>query len=566
MTARVVNDRLLITNGSTNVGRVDSVDFASPTFSVTGSATSASVSIAAISASIVNVSTSSFRLHLSGVSPNAQSAFEMIDSFVPNGCAPGPTITIPITVNTSTLDVTVAPGNVNLYKNAAYSGVFGNYNVSSSVVTLTDKVANYIVAKFNSGSISYANTLDLETINESDIVPVYSIVPSGTYVDQLTWDSLGTGMLIKLNHRLIKTQRFVRESGFSLSELSGQRISITAGVVWYGTNRVSLPSFTSDVSLTRLQYNDGAGSFATRNVTTYTNEYYDDGTGGLKALGTNKYVVNWIYRGVTDSSVSMILLSTQYNTLAQATAAVVPATTSCAVALFGMLVGRIIAQQGTATAVQIDSAFVTTFDMAGATDHNNLSNLQGGTTSQYYHLTLAEHDSLVSASFPSGLSGSLTRLTDGRSYITAGAGTSISSQSNGQITITSGRYVSASLLSAPVSGTVEYDGSSYYVTNDAGTRTRLCVINEGSTTIDFGTPTGSNFVTASISGQSGIDISSSVRAWMMADSTSDHNEYEHAIAPLRLCCGSIVSGSGFTIFASSDSRLTGQFKVRWSWN
>lgn len=87
----------------------------------------------------------------------------------------------------------------------------------------------------------------------------------------------------------------------------------------------------------------------------------------------------------------------------------------------------------------------------------------------------------------------------------------------------------------------------------------------GTATLDFGAAPGSNVATVTVTGQTRIDAGSQATAALMGDTTADHNAYEHLIVPLTVRCSDIVAGTGFTITASSEWRLTGTFKVRWSW-
>lgn len=92
----------------------------------------------------------------------------------------------------------------------------------------------------------------------------------------------------------------------------------------------------------------------------------------------------------------------------------------------------------------------------------------------------------------------------------------------------------------------------------------------GTATIDFGAAPGTNLVSTVIAGQAGILSGSLCEAWMMADTTvvgsAGHNEIEHSIVPIKLTCGAIVVGVGFTIYAFSELRLTSTFTVHWVWN
>jgi hypothetical protein len=57
---------------------------------------------------------------------------------------------------------------------------------------------------------------------------------------------------------------------------------------------------------------------------------------------------------------------------------------------------------------------------------------------------------------------------------------------------------------------------------------------------------------------------------MMADTTvsgaAGHNAEEHKLLPIKLTCGALVAGTGFTIFGVTEFRLTSTFQVRWVWS
>lgn len=88
----------------------------------------------------------------------------------------------------------------------------------------------------------------------------------------------------------------------------------------------------------------------------------------------------------------------------------------------------------------------------------------------------------------------------------------------------------------------------------------------GTTLIDFGSAPGTNITTVSITGQTDITTANQVSAFMMgATGTVSHNIIEHAIVPVKLTCTSITAGTGFTITAVSDWRLSGTFNISWNW-
>lgn len=91
---------------------------------------------------------------------------------------------------------------------------------------------------------------------------------------------------------------------------------------------------------------------------------------------------------------------------------------------------------------------------------------------------------------------------------------------------------------------------------------------QGTATLDFGaTPTDE--ATIAVTGQTGIVSGSHAEAFFMRESTGDNGVEEHEAMAIYcpLTVGSIVAGTGFTIYATMLAGFaTGQFTVRWVWN
>lgn len=90
----------------------------------------------------------------------------------------------------------------------------------------------------------------------------------------------------------------------------------------------------------------------------------------------------------------------------------------------------------------------------------------------------------------------------------------------------------------------------------------------GTATLDFGSAPGTNITTVVVTGQAGITSDSHVEPWFMGETTATHNAYEHMVAPIKVTVdkSSIVAGTGFTITAVTEWRLTGTFIVHWVWS
>jgi len=93
--------------------------------------------------------------------------------------------------------------------------------------------------------------------------------------------------------------------------------------------------------------------------------------------------------------------------------------------------------------------------------------------------------------------------------------------------------------------------------------------NFGAVELDFGAAPGSNEASVAVTGQTSILGTSKVEAFIMADdTTTDHTAEDHRYVQslgLSLTCGSLIAGTGFTIFGRSPHKLTGKFALRWKW-
>mgnify|MGYP001608984227 CR=1 FL=1 len=90
----------------------------------------------------------------------------------------------------------------------------------------------------------------------------------------------------------------------------------------------------------------------------------------------------------------------------------------------------------------------------------------------------------------------------------------------------------------------------------------------GTATIDFGAvPTDEAAVV--VTGQSGIGSGSHAEAFIMRESTADNglDEHEGLAIYCRLLVGTIIAGTGFTVYATMlAGYATGQFNIRWVWS
>lgn len=294
----------------------------------------------------------------------------------------------PTFVDNGAGNITVNSCRVNLWDNADFEGYPKQYDFTATSIDLTDGVINYIVADYNNGSPIIKNTTNVELINESNVLPILTIYRSGLILHSLNWDELGLGLSNKIHQRLVKTQRFARESGLSVQNTNLSFV-ITEGKVWYGATRQTIEAVNSTTdTVLRVAPNGTAVS-----ITAFdNNNYYDGNT--LTELTPNRYSVNWIYRGIEQQKHVYVMLGTGDYTLAGAQTAIAPAAPAL-ITSHAVLVGKVIIQKGATTPYSVQSAFDTQFSNAGVTVHNDLTGLNEG---EYQHLTITEKDVAINGS------------------------------------------------------------------------------------------------------------------------------------------------------------------------
>jgi hypothetical protein len=90
---------------------------------------------------------------------------------------------------------------------------------------------------------------------------------------------------------------------------------------------------------------------------------------------------------------------------------------------------------------------------------------------------------------------------------------------------------------------------------------------QGTAILSFGSHPGLNEASVAVTGQATISATSNVEAYVMAEIYSTHTANDHAYFAMlaALTVGTPTAATGFTIYAKSPYKLTGDFKVHWVW-
>jgi hypothetical protein len=433
-------------------------------------------------------------------------------------------VNVPPITNLGAGNFTVGTSSVNLCTTSDGTGPIRTYPIPSASFYLTSSFldAHYVYVTYNSGSPIYSISTNKDIVDDIQTTLVYTVtMGAGSSLSYVSWDQSGELLANKQNRRVIALRGIERESGLNLGESGSRYVTVSDGYIWQGIHRIYLSPVTSSVNRLVLAAHS-ASVWSGSLVTQYVNDVYDDGN-NLVSLTGNRFVTNWVYRGIGNLNTTVIQLSNVYSKLADAVADG-PPTPPPELKDIAILTGRAIFQQNGVNASLIESAFGETFG-GGITTHNYLLGLQGGTDNEYYHLTFAEYTQLQSgtssysnrsltASYAENAGSGGTILETGSFYpITSSWSVSASwAPGNGDSISASYALTASYALNAGQSGgTTLETGSFYPITSSwsqyALTASYVNVIPSGSTESASYATTSSHALTASyVSNVGGLSI------------------------------------------------------------
>lgn len=164
--------------------------------------------------------------------------------------------------------------------------------------------------------------------------------------------------------------------------------------IWSRLSDFDVASKNSSTSPMLSAFFNGTGLTVTPALTQWDNARYNSvGTGTLVAMGANKYANLWFFISIDGTQWGFAYGTNEYNTLGAAANEGVPVYLNQNFFQQALLLGRLIFQQGAATASLIESAFTQLFNTAAVNNHNDLSGLQDApnpAANEHYHLNSAQ--------------------------------------------------------------------------------------------------------------------------------------------------------------------------------
>lgn len=281
-----------------------------------------------------------------------------------NGACVVPTIT-----DNGNGSITVSNGEYHLSTNTEGRGT-ENFLINGGTFALIDQTQNYLVADYNSGTPILKVITDVNLINETTVIPIYTAYRNGIFLHFQNWDALGLALANKVHQSIVKTQRYRREYGLIVTEYGTHNLNMTAGRVWVGAVPVDIAEINTGIDNLSIWYHSG-GNWVNSIQPTYNFTQWDNGT-NLVTLTNNRYAVNWIFRGIENQKHLYIVLGRGDYSLVEAEASSMPPIPT-AISSHATLVAKLIVEKNAATATNIKSAFEVQFSLASVQKHDDLT-------------------------------------------------------------------------------------------------------------------------------------------------------------------------------------------------
>lgn len=254
----------------------------------------------------------------------------------------------------------------------------------------TDNTTNYVYANYNAGTPIISVTTDINQINTLTTTLMYSVVRVGTSLYYQSTIGQNIDSNGKLRRRQLTIEKFAYGNGAIISATNRKPV-LTAGNFFTGLTQLSTPAFDCNVAdtFTYVYYNGVDYTRSTGQTDINNTQYVSGGT--PTTMTNNRYRADFVYLLIDNPTQLWVVQGdAQYNSLSAAQSAALPTNLPPELVGLGQVVGRFIIEKN-ATTMNVASNFTAVFVSGTVTEHNNLAGLQGGTTSEYYHLTSAEH-------------------------------------------------------------------------------------------------------------------------------------------------------------------------------
>lgn len=183
--------------------------------------------------------------------------------------------------------------------------------------------------------------------------------------------------------------------GIILGNTGTRNATLSSGIAWARLNDYPITAKNSSVqTLIGIRPNPAPPPplVFDLGLTQWPNTQYLSGT-TLTTMTNNRWANLWFFVNIGTNAWGFAYGTAEYNNASLAAQEGIPAYLTENFLANNLLVGRYIFEKSSNTPI-IESAFTRAFSTQAVSDHNQLSNLQGGALGEYYHLTAAQYAAL----------------------------------------------------------------------------------------------------------------------------------------------------------------------------
>lgn len=296
--------------------------------------------------------------------------------------------------------ITIGTGTYRLYTSSDGISNINLYTIAGNTFIINEFTIYYIVANYNSETPLIQCITDRSLINETTIIPIFTLVQTNNSLSKLGWNTEGKVLSNKLHQQQVYTRRFKKEynavNELVVTDRGNLYLNISQGYIWYGTARANLSTMNSEDDLVKQLYHIAGNWVAVDNIKPLDNIYYDNGT-DLVELSNNRYAVRWIWRDVDESNKRICitygrgdykLVDAQLETLPE-----YPSTLGA----MGVCIAKVIIKKGATTITEIQPVIDGINVIQNPVKHNETLEIQGGDLAldEYYHSKYEDYLKLV---------------------------------------------------------------------------------------------------------------------------------------------------------------------------
>jgi hypothetical protein len=285
------------------------------------------------------------------------------------------------------INVSSGNGTIRIADDDVSQVKFFQWDAKTNIPVPTDSVI-YLGVEYNGGSPQVVNKTT-DTWDYDTEFPLGSVInqKGDLYIKNDLW-WVGDGLTNIIER--FKAEGITRDEsigGLILSYTGTRNPTLSSGTIWSLMNEFSISAKDCSGTDTFYEfYRDGSGGYNRKGpLSQWNNTHYDDGSGTLTTLNNNWYANIWVFVEIDGSNGGQLMLIYPQNQYANPSSAEAEELPTFPQIWYdhGILVVRILIQEGVDAPVEVQSSFVTQFNPAQATDHGNLGGLTDDDHTQY---------------------------------------------------------------------------------------------------------------------------------------------------------------------------------------